>query len=441
MFLAIEAPKLGIAMFFILLSFDMNPSTWHYEIDSVFAFVMGKKLIVPLHLFYELGLIIGWVIRKNLIVEEKFHFTLAHLLICLMLFWMMLGQLNNMLQGAGMISSLAFVRVTFQYLLFFYFFDTIKNEKDVRTFTYIILAGLSLTLFVGIFRFATDTYIQWGLRKFFLWKEQVHMIHMLGLFALLAGIEKKVKLHFLFGFLIYFLCMMQIFLSTARSVFVGAAATIGLLLFLKIKNKLFYIVAVVLIVVVIFVSMNYVSQGMSGAASQVASGSLDRLTTMSFTDADLSVIFRFISYQSAFLTALKNPVLGIGFNTGYYIDLFGMKYFTRILDNTYLKFALSAGFPLLFLYLVYLVIIYRMGIKLLKHYSSGIMSVIVLTCIGVQSMGNTVDLFESNFAFFRIMPLIIFTNAVLAKLYFMRKNTTESGKFNTPSENTQTGSE
>ena len=418
MFLAIETPKTGVMFLTVLLAFDMNPSTLDLIPNSIFTFIIDDKLI-PIHFFSEIGLISGWVVKRSFIPSKKLKFTPAHYFFLMMILWIILAQISSILRGGSVMGALFGSRMLISFGLFLYIYDVIDTEEELIKLFLLVVISISITFLVGLFRLITDNYVEFGQRKFYLYKEQVQILHVLGLFALVAGLDKRIKFPMVAGAVIYLLCILHIFFSTSRAILVGAFATILLILFLKIKNKVVFIISIAMLAGLTLLAFNYFTNEISGVAGKVASGSIERLSTMSIENADLSVVFRLLSYTSAFNTAVDNPLLGIGFTTGYYLEMFGMRYRTGILDNTYLKYALSAGFPLLILYFCYLFTLYRSGIRLMKKYRSGIINVIVLCCIGVQCMGNVVDLFMSNFAYMRAMFFIVFMNAILMKLYKM----------------------
>lgn len=417
--LTLEAPKAALAAAFAILALDMNPSTCEYDPDSIFTFIISGRNRIPLHLFFEAGMLTGWLISRGLETKFRLKLTFFHWIILALAGWMCLGQINLILNGFNPLKAVFALRHILSYLMFFFIFDVLEDEKDIKTIFYIVVLGILVTFFVGFFRLATDQYIQWGFRRFYLWHEQVQTMHLLGLFALLAGMEKQVKFPFLAGLAIYLACLVQTFLSTSRAVLVGTLITLLLVLFLKIKSKTMFFVTSALFIVAMFFSIDYLTSKITGAVNEVAVESMDRIKAINPEEADYSVLFRLLSFQSAFLTAVEHPILGIGFNTPYELDIFGFKYKTLILDNTYIKFALSSGFPLLIIYLIFLIVVYRTGVRLLRKYPPGIIRVIVLSCIGVISMSNVVDLFQANFALFRIMFLIILAVSIIMKLDYI----------------------
>jgi len=424
--LTVEAPKASLALSLAILSLDLNPSTCEYDPNSVFAFIVRANNLMPIHLFFEAGILTGWFIRRSLNSKTKYGASTLHWIIFAMLFWMALGQFAAVLNGLNPLNAIYGLRHILNYLMFYFIFDTLENEQDVKNIFYLVIAGTTITFFAGYFRVAAGQYIQWGPRRFYLWHEQVQTLHIMGLFALLAGMEKRIKFPFIAGLAVYLACLLQTFLSTSRAVLVGTFVTLLIILFLKIKNRIIFFASIGLFTVIAYLSINYLTEKMTGAVNEVAVQSMERLQSMNVQEADLSVLLRILTFQSALETAVKHPLFGIGFNRGFYLDLFGFKYYVRVLDNTYIKFALSAGFPLLILYLIFLFVIYRAGIRLLKHYPGGIIRAIILSCIGVVIMSNVVDLFQANFALLRIMYLIIFAISIIMKLDYLVKERNRS---------------
>jgi O-antigen ligase len=262
----------------------------------------------------------------------------------------------------------------------------------------------------------TNNYYQWGLRLFILWNEQVQMLHLMGMFALLAGLEKKLRFPLFAGIVIYLLCVFQVFLSTSRAVLVGTGATFLFTMLLRFWHRKIAWLGIPLFAIIVVFLLVYLKALMNEMAVKATSITLERLQTMSLQNADLSVLFRLFSYQSALQTALQHPFLGICLNSGYYLEIFGVKYFTTILDNTFLKLALSAGFPSLLFYLVCLFVIYKYSFKTLKKVDSGMDRAVLLSLISVVCMANVVEFFHSNIFFLRVMPMVTFAWAGLMRL-------------------------
>lgn len=417
--LSIEAPRACMAIFFILLTLDMNPSTYHYNPLSIFYIRLTEKSFFPLHMFYSFGILTGWFLRIAVVGEKPMKRSPLHLPLMLLIFWMGLAQFNYALVSGELLGAASKMKNAVSFLLFYYFYRHILTEKQMKTVFYLLLMGLSLTFFFGYFRLFTDQYTQMGLRIFILWNEQSQMLHLFGLFALLAGFEKKIRFPLAAGIIIYAACIIQIVLSTSRATLLGSAVTIIVVLLYRFKYKKFALLAVPLFVAALAAAIFLVISKFGGSGAEVAQLSASRLQTMDLNNADLSVIFRFFSYQSALETALKNPILGISFNAGYYMNIMGFNYFTTILDNTLLKLFLAAGFPAAILYLVCMFVLYRTAYKLLDRIPSGIQRVLLLASVGAMAMANTIDNFHTNIAFLRVMPMVTFCWAVIMKLDYL----------------------
>ena len=180
------------------------------------------------------------------------------------------------------------------------------------------------------------------------------------------------------------------------------------------KRKLFLLfIPVALIILGLGLNL-YISQS-KGSASRAAGYALERLETMSIQEADLSIVFRFLSYPAAFKTAMQNPLFGITFNKGYYVEMLGVQSYVRALDNSYLKIMLSAGIPALILYITCMIVIYKTGFRLSKRITSGMSRVMLISFLGTAVLHNILDFFQTNFAFARAMPLVVFAWAGIMK--------------------------
>ena len=417
--LSIEAPRACIALFFIFLTLDMNPSTYHYHPKSLFYIGLAEKFFFPLHMFYAFGIITGWTMKIAIVGADRLKRSLLHLPLMALIVWIGLAQFKYAVVEGEVMGAMAGMKSVVSLLLFYYFYRQIEDEKQLKTMFYILLAGLSLTFFIGYFRLFNDQYTQMGLRIFILWNEQVQMLHLLGLFALMAGFEKNVRFPLIAGIIIYVACVIQIFLSTSRATLVGAAVAIVIMMLFRFKHRKLAILIVPLFIVIFGAAVVGIITKFGGSGAEVAQMSMSRLQTMNIDNADLSVLFRLFSYQSALITALDNPIIGVSFNAGYYMDVLGISYYTTILDNTYLKLALSAGFPAAIIYIVCLVVLYRTSYRLLDRIPAGMMRVILLTSVGVMATANTIDLFQTNLAFLRVMPMITLCWAAVMKLNYL----------------------
>ncbi|MBC8277089.1 MAG: O-antigen ligase family protein [FCB group bacterium] len=414
--LSVEAPRACIAIFFVLLTMDMNPSTYHYNPLSIFYIQINETLFYPLHMFYSFGILTGWFMRIAVIGEKPLKWSPLHLPLLLLILWMGLAQFRYALFEGEFIGAAARMKNAISMLLFFYFYRNIATEKQIRTIFYLLLLGLSLTFFVAYFRFFTEQYSQMGRRIFILWNEQVQMLHFFGLFALLAGFEKKIRFPLTAGIIVYAACIIQTVLSTSRATLMGSAVAILVVLLYRFKHKKIALIAVPFFVAVLAAGIFLIMSKFGGSGAEVAQLSASRLESMDIDNADLSVIFRFFSYQSAFQMALQNPILGISFNSGYYMNILGLNYYTTILDNTLLKLAMAAGFPAAILYIVCMFVLYRTAYKLLDRIPAGIQRVLLLSSVGVMAMANTIDNFHTNIAFLRVMPMVALCWAAIMKL-------------------------
>lgn len=431
-FLALEYPKLGIAFFFAILMLDFNPSTYHYHPDSIFTIFLKSDLYVPLHLFTASGLIAGWLLNRMFVRASSMKASKLHLPLILLLLWMAVAQLQFPLRGGSISGTLISYKFFYNFLLFFIIYRYLKSESDVRTVFLVIIAGISLTFIYGLVKLITGDYTQSGLRIFLLGSEQVQLLHLFGIFALMAGLEKKVRFPLIFGILIYLVCIVQVFFSTSRASMMGALVTIVVVMFLRFRTKKLVLISIPVILLIVALTFNFILGKAGDAASQVAGLTFERIESISIENADLSIIFRFLSYPSALMAALQHPILGVSFNQGYYMEVLGIRYYTQTLDNTFLKLALSTGFPGAILYISCLVVVYRTGFTLAKRINPGMNRAMLISLIGVAAMSNTLDFFQTNIAFMRAAPMLIFAWAAIMKINALNPNTKNAAKPSVP---------
>ncbi|NQS97045.1 MAG: O-antigen ligase family protein [candidate division Zixibacteria bacterium] len=415
-FLALEYPKVGIAMFFGILMLDFNQSTYHYHPNSIFTIFVKSDSYVTLHLFTASGLICGWLLNTMFIGASSLKASKLHLPFIILILWMAAAQLQYPFKGGSIAGTIISYKLFYSLLLFFIIYRYWESEKDVRTVFYLIIAGISLTFIYGLVKLITGDFTHWGLRVFLLGSEQVQILHLLGIFALMAGLEKSVRFPFTIGILVYLICIVQVFFSTSRASLMGALVTLLVVLFLRFRSKKLALLSIPVIILIAVLTLNFILGGAGDMTSRAAGLAFERIESISVENADMSIIFRFLSYPSALKAALQHPILGATFNQGYYIEALGFSSFTQTLDNTYLKLALSAGFPSAILYITCIVIFYRTGFKLLKRIGRGMNRVMLISLIGVGTMFNILDFFQTNIAFIRATPMLMFAWAAVMKL-------------------------
>lgn len=415
-------PKAGIFLFFIMLLSDQNPDSWHYDPDSIFTFVINFEANLPLHIFYELGMLSGWLLgaffkEKSIIKKSPLHSTLI-----IFLLWIFLTSLQQPLRGGSLTGVFFGQRFWLNYFMFFYMFEILDSKEDLKKTFLIIIAVLFYTFFYGFFKLVTDDYTQWGLRVFILYIEQVQLLNVLGLFALIYGLEKKQRIYLLAGIPIYTITIIQLFLSTSRASLLGGIAALIVALFSGTKSKKNFLLIVFLLVIIFIFIFNYLSNDSTDTTGKIAMYSLARFQTMSGESADLSVIFRFLSYTEAIIQTAKSPLIGWGPGYELTINLMGLDYTTPILDNSYLKIALMSGVPGLVFYLIVFILVYIMAFRLLKSDLTHLEKSLLLTAVGIIVMSNTTSMFQSNFSFMRVNAIISFAMVFIAKMYMLKNS-------------------
>jgi hypothetical protein len=299
---------------------------------------------------------------------------------------------------------------------FYMMYETLESEEDFQKILKVLLAGLVMVLGVGMYKLINNQYSHFIHRYFILYYEQVQALNLLGIFALISGLDRKKVPGILGGIVVYLLCAILIFLSGIRTIMLSAVGSLIFTLIMHFKYKKRNLSILILVILTIALSLVFAYQKVSAVASQVSSGSLERIQNISLKTEDLSIIFRFISYKSAIATALAHPLLGIGFSSGYFMDILGIRYFTYVIDNSYIKLAMSGGLLMSALYIYVLVVLYKSSFQLLKKVHSGREGVMVVTFFSIIVMANLADCFETNISYVRVMPIVAFAWAGLMKI-------------------------
>jgi O-antigen ligase len=295
-------------------------------------------------------------------------------------------------------------------------YQVLGTIEDYHQIFKVILAGLTIILCVGVYKLVNNQYTHWVNRYFILFYENIQVLNLLGIFMLFNGLDKKsIPLTFL-GLVVYLLCAILIFLSGIRTMMVAAVgsliATLLMRFRFKVKNFLVLLIIILLISSLLFLAY----QKVSTIASQASSGSISRLQNISFKNTDLSIIFRLISFQSAFNTAIANPIIGIGFPSEYYMEILGIRYSTNTIDNSYIRLAMGGGFLLLIFYIYLLIVLYKSSFQLIRRVHKGRDGVLALSLFSVIVLANLADCSETNISYVRVMPVIAFAWAGLVKL-------------------------
>lgn len=410
--LSLESPKTGIGLLFVLILLDPNPSTRYISSESIFALKTIKNIYIPVNVLFETMLLCGWFLSSFVLRLKKSGHSSLHLPLLIFIGWMTLTQTISVLRGGSLSPYIIFMT----FALFYFYYDTLKTRADIIRIMNIIIATLVILLIYSYIKLFMGQVTQVGLKLYLLGSEPVQLLNILGIFALAAGMEKKIRFPLFAGIAVYFICLVQIFFSSSRATFTGSIFCLLLVLFLKLRKNKYALLGAIAALVVIAVLLIAALSQFGGVRGELMTQGFERMSSISAQTEDLAIIFRYLAFPAALKASLKHPILGGGFSEGFYINVFSKNFYATAIDNTYIKLALSTGFPGLILYIICLFILYKTGFSLLNIIEPGFPRCVLITLLATAVMSNYVDMFQVNLAFYRALPVVIFAWAGIMRL-------------------------
>ncbi len=413
---SIELPIMSIGMFLLLLVLDLNPSSHYVNEESFFTLKFGGDNLFPVSVLFALAILMGWVFSVAAQKTRKLQFSPMHRPLLAFILWLALVLTINLLRShyyKGWVTLIAFG-------LFFVYYDSLKTKEQVRKVFTVLVAALALVLIYSYFCLFTNQFSQAGLKIYILGTEPAQILNLLGIFALTLGLEKNLRFPLAAGILLYIACLVQIFFSTSRANLTGSIFCLFFILFLRFrKNRIVLLTSFALLIIALAILITSFSQlGVGGAAVEQG---VKRLSSISTETGDLALIFRMLSYPASLKASLKHPIFGGGFDQGFFIEILEKKFYTTTLDNTHLKLALAAGFPAALLYILCLVVLYKVGISILNRIEPGYYRCMTLSLIAIAALATFVDLFQYNPAFYRATAVVTFAWAGIMRMNYEYK--------------------